>query len=165
MCVDTLFLSPDMSCSRRDTPYLRSVQVSRIDRVRDPHLHSPALAFGASVRHTVPDGLCQGGASVSRGEPSFKMTPGGFLSKGSNLSYLLTLRKIGCSDAVTRHPCRPYAIQSRRDGKIIAQDVQQTKSRRDDTGFTSYDTPSGLAFRICQIYSHWTPSGSCACFA
>ena len=30
------------------------------------HLHSPALAHGASVRHTVPDGLCQGGASVAR---------------------------------------------------------------------------------------------------
>jgi len=26
----------------------------------------------------------------------------------------------------------PYAIQSRRDEKIIDQDVQQTKSRRDD---------------------------------
>ena len=40
----------------------------------------------------------------------------------------------------------PYVAQSRRDGRIIDPDVQHTKSRRDDTGFTGHDTPSGLAF-------------------
>jgi hypothetical protein len=56
--------------------------------------------------------------------------------------------------------CSPYAVQSRRDGRIIENCMIKNKSRRDDIYFTNNDTPTGLNGWLAKIYNHLTPSGS-----